>query len=150
MTPKGGDTSRTSLLPVSQQVSEETPLQVSHEHHQPWPCALTTIQALWLTALGFGVFGVFELLASIIGESLSMQTDAIAMLVDASTYFLNIVAEYRHAAAWRRGAVLWSAAALLGSNVYITIGSVGSTWPNVFSAQWRPTPLSRGLPRCRG
>lgn len=52
------------------------------------------------------------------------------MLVDASTFALNIVAEYRKQWAWRVGAVAWSMIALCGLTLFTLITAVGNLSSN--------------------
>lgn len=112
--------------------NETTPLRSSAEEQKrpcrSW-CETPTLRGLWFTAAGFAGFALAELFGSIVAESLSMRTDAISMLIDSSTYVINIMAELRPDPAVRSGAVLWSTMALLGCNIYVTLSAVSRRDP---------------------
>ena len=111
---------------------EATPLTTQPPAHTATPAA----KALWVATAFFGCFAIAQIIGGHVANSLSLQTDGATMLVDCSTYLLNIAAEYkqRENRMWRTTAVCWSILALLGVGIYSTVDATrrlrdaNSTW----------------------
>lgn len=112
-------------------LDERTPLSGTTAAAEPVDvrkcCGTPQLRALWAAAILFSILALGQIAAAMLANLLELQIDGFWMLVDASTYALNIVAEYRKQQwAWRVGAVVWSMVALAGLTLFALCTAIGS------------------------
>jgi len=101
-------------------VAESTPLASKSEETSCCGNSMKML-TLWSAFILFSLFASAELVGYVISHSYMLLGDALAMLIDAATYLLNVRAEVTQSPFWHNCAVLGSVAGLVGVAIVMTV-----------------------------